>query len=1109
MIKITHQPIRVLLLTACSLYAVHAQADVLSSTTVSDLIEPVGTYNQAAPNRLSMNIKTIIGSGACDSEVSDGCTLNDVLNDIDGSDDFTPEIRVKVTSDEFPDDGSISNAEMRQRGATSRRAPQKSFRVKLDKTAGLWNGERRIQLLKSFNDFSRIRNKLSYDLFQDIPNLPSMRTQFIDLSIEDQGTVEEHGLYTQVEYFGKEYLQRRGWDDDSGVYKSERFYFRDHAAFELDADGKPLDEDAFEARMEIKRGKDHTQFVAMLKDLNNPDLDFTTQVFNKYFNKDNYLTWLAVNILLANDDTGFHNYYLYNPKGSEKFYMVPWDYDLSLGASFDTNYITRDDMPRWTQSHANWWGQELHQQFLRQPGNLELLKQAALELKNKYLTPAKLQQKASSYYDVVFPLISSSPDIDKLYLEGNNDPERLASYNNVFNSLAGKVEENYQRFLDHIGDPMPFVLNDPAVNDDGTVKFKWKAAETLTDARIQYDLEVSTTATFDAGTVLETIKELDATEYTLPWNHVAGSYYYRIIARDASAPTKFWQLGYNPVTLEDGSEVYGVVAFNAIEGSPRDTLSNLVGDSAITLDGDTSDWLSLYPYQSDPDDVANDSNNVIDWSDAAVAHDSDEVYLLHRSHANVDLDNDSGSHLSWGWQVFMDTDNDPSTGFKLSDSIGADYLLEGGRIRQYTGTGSTWSWQSLASATSRYQGAVAELKFSRSLIGNPESMRVVYQGANQAYGGDSLDVYPDGALSASANTRFFTYEFGPSANSNIVPLAKNQNISLMQDSRENLNLDASDADGDSLTLDIVESPSHGSLSFTDNALSVTYTPNSGFIGTDYFSYRVSDGTADSNIATVTLSVIEDNPNGVISNSVISGQMTVNGNGSDWNGLELFLDDPEDVPYGSNDRIDLKRAGIAHSSDTVYLVYEGRNAVDPDNTSGDELPWGWQAYLDVDNNPATGYRLNSAIGADYMAHGESLYRYNGNGSNWSWVKVGATKPRFSNKTVELSFPRSWLSNHSEVKVAFVGNNQAYGGTSVDYYPNAGALSYYFGSGSFGTVTEVASRQSGLEMSPESHAVPRSVTVVSPPVAEETNGSGGGSVSWFILLFSSLLLAHRRK
>jgi hypothetical protein len=763
MVYLRQKPLHALMFAACSLYAANAQADVLSSITIPDLVEPADTYDTTAPTIINMTVKTVIGEGVCAPDEYAGCTLNDVLNDIDSSDDFKPEIKVQFSADDYPQDDLVSNAEFRQRGATSRFAPQKSFRVKLDKDIPLWRGERRMQLIKSFNDFSRVRNKLSYDLFVDVPNFPTMRTQFVDLTVEDQGIASGYGLYTNVEYFGKEYLERRGWDDDSGVYKSELFYFRDDPAFALDEEGEPLDEDAFEKLMEIKRGDDHTKFVEMLQALNNPALDFETEVFDKYFNKDNYLTWLAVNVLLANDDTGFHNYYLYNPKDTEKFYLVPWDYDLSLGATYDTGFTTREESPRWTQSHANWWGIELHQQFLKQPGNLALLQEAVLELKDKYFTQAKLQEKADSYYNIVFPLISSSPDIDTLYT-GGTDPEKVAGYNRIFSNLSSQVEGNYERFLENIGDPMPFVLNDPDINDDASISFSWKPSVSLLGQTIEYDLEISTSPKFESGTVQQTIRKISDTQYTLPWTYATGDYFYRITARDVAAPETSWQIGYNPVQVEGEGERYGVVAFTAVQSTVSDGVSNPVDSGAITINGESNDWQNVVPYATDPNDLSNSYTEVIDWYDAAIAHDSSDVFLLYRNRAYVNKSGGEGRSLPWGWQTFMDTDNNPDTGYKVSDSFGADFIMEGTQLREYTGEGFSWSWQSLTRAESRYKDYTAELSFPRNLIGNPSSMRVIYRGDNKAFGGNTLDMYPDGAFDPSAATRYFSYNFGSSAN---------------------------------------------------------------------------------------------------------------------------------------------------------------------------------------------------------------------------------------------------------------------------------------------------------------------------------------------------------
>jgi RHS repeat-associated protein len=64
-----------------------------------------------------------------------------------------------------------------------------------------------------------------------------------------------------------------------------------------------------------------------------------------------------------------------------------------------------------------------------------------------------------------------------------------------------------------------------------------------------------------------------------------------------------------------------------------------------------------------------------------------------------------------------------------------------------------------------------------------------------------------------------------------------------------------DPEGSSLTATIVDSPSDGTLSaFSGTDGTFTYTPNTSFVGVDSFSYRVSNGTDNSNLATVSIAV---------------------------------------------------------------------------------------------------------------------------------------------------------------------------------------------------------------------------------------------------------------
>ena len=66
-----------------------------------------------------------------------------------------------------------------------------------------------------------------------------------------------------------------------------------------------------------------------------------------------------------------------------------------------------------------------------------------------------------------------------------------------------------------------------------------------------------------------------------------------------------------------------------------------------------------------------------------------------------------------------------------------------------------------------------------------------------------------------------------------------------------------DEDGDLLTATLVTSPSYGSLTINEDG-SFTYTPDSGFTGTDTFTYQAGDGETLSETATVTITVSSDN-----------------------------------------------------------------------------------------------------------------------------------------------------------------------------------------------------------------------------------------------------------
>jgi large repetitive protein len=94
---------------------------------------------------------------------------------------------------------------------------------------------------------------------------------------------------------------------------------------------------------------------------------------------------------------------------------------------------------------------------------------------------------------------------------------------------------------------------------------------------------------------------------------------------------------------------------------------------------------------------------------------------------------------------------------------------------------------------------------------------------------------------------------------NAAPVAANQAVTTAEDTARVITLSATDADGQSLVYRVISQPLKGRLSGT--APNLTYTPNAHVNGSDSFTFVANDGTVDSNVAAVaiTISAVNDAP----------------------------------------------------------------------------------------------------------------------------------------------------------------------------------------------------------------------------------------------------------
>lgn len=138
------------------------------------------------------------------------------------------------------------------------------------------------------------------------------------------------------------------------------------------------------------------------------------------------------------------------------------------------------------------------------------------------------------------------------------------------------------------------------------------------------------------------------------------------------------------------------------------------------------------------------------------------------------------------------------------------------------------------------------------------------------------------------------------------PVTDDGSATTSEDSSVTIDLSGSDIDGDALTYLIVGGPTNGTLgSVTDNH--VDYTPNTNYTGGDSFTFKVNDGTADSNTATISITVMPINDSPVANPDTVSvnedatlvlAKWDLVGNDADVDGDSLTLISVSNATHGT-------------------------------------------------------------------------------------------------------------------------------------------------------------------------------------------------------------------
>lgn len=192
-----------------------------------------------------------------------------------------------------------------------------------------FHGLKKINLNSGVTDPARARESLSFAIFR-AAGVPAPRTAYAELTLTVPGKYDRElvGLYTLVEQVDKPFLKTHFKSAKGLLLKPEGI-----RGLEYLGDDWPPYEQRYVAKADVGT-EQQRRLIAFVRLVNQADDERFRQEIGSYLDVDEFVRFLAVNVLLANLDSflGFgHNYYLYLRPDTNRFVFIPWDLDFSVG----------------------------------------------------------------------------------------------------------------------------------------------------------------------------------------------------------------------------------------------------------------------------------------------------------------------------------------------------------------------------------------------------------------------------------------------------------------------------------------------------------------------------------------------------------------------------------------------------------------------------------------------------------------------------------------------------------------------------------------------------------------------------------------------------------
>ena len=443
-----------------------------------------------------------------------------------------------------------SNATIEIKGNPKENRKYHNFKIRLKDSASRHEGQSIINLKKAYGKPCKIEEKFAFDLFASLDEMMSLRTKFVQVYVKNEqsysGDYENYGLYILVEQPDENYFINRDLDSSANMYQAENFDFTADKAL-LEIDDPNYSKKDFEEILDIKQGESHVALIDMIEAVNDENQDIDS-IIEQHFDRDNIFAYMAMNVILGNEDMTTNGFMLYKPLLSTVWFVMPSNMSETMLCALDEQRYGVID-----SGLSQFDGNLLYERILSKQENVtELIDKidSLMERIDKNMVTSLTNQ----YITVLAEQLKVNPDRGII----KNSPEQIIT--GVQNYYA-IMQKNVEQFKKNLNAPQKVVLENAQSNPE-TVSLKWEDAKTIIKQELNYTIEIAEDADFNNIVyVVDFIKDnnVNIPKGALPKG--AKRFYWRVIATNMQGLSSG---SANILKTNDDKIVYGAASFAVI-----------------------------------------------------------------------------------------------------------------------------------------------------------------------------------------------------------------------------------------------------------------------------------------------------------------------------------------------------------------------------------------------------------------------------------------------------------------------------------------------------------------------------------------------------------------